>query len=296
MSSDMMAIVVHGGAGANSDNQDGCDSAARTGWDILSQNRAGLDAVIAAVQVMEDDGRFNAGTGSALRLDGITVEMDAAVMDAGGCLGAVACLRDVRNPVLVAREISQTPHWLLTGEGAQRFARQAGLAGGFASSEDAHRRHREMMERLLAAGDGDGLHAFSRHWNFPTDWNDAIERYGCGTVGAVARDSNGNFSVATSTGGCAPALLGRVGDTPIVGCGYHAGAAGAVAATGIGEHIVRLTLSRTVYQWIEAGIALETALARGIGLFPKHIGVGLIAVSRSEAGALSNRAMPWRVM
>jgi beta-aspartyl-peptidase (threonine type) len=296
MSSDNAVIVVHGGAGAASDNQDGCDTAAQVGKKILAENRVGFDAVIAAVASMENDGRFNAGSGSALRLDGVTVEMDAAVMDQGACLGAVACLRDVRNPVLVARDVSATPHWLLAGEGAQRFARQAGLAGGFISSEHARRKHRDMMERLLAGGDGGGLSAFSRHWNFPTAWSEAIERYGCGTVGAVARDSDGNFSVATSTGGCAPALLGRIGDTPIVGCGFHAGAAGAVAATGIGEHIVRLTLSRTVYQWIEAGIDLKTALERGIALFPEHIAVGLIAVSRSEAGALSNRAMPWCAM
>jgi beta-aspartyl-peptidase (threonine type) len=283
MSSDSMVIVVHGGAGAASDNQDGCNAAARLGQRILAEKKTGLDAVIAAVQAMEDDGRFNAGSGSALRLDGATVEMDAAVMEAGGRLGAVAALRDVKNPVLVAREVARTPHWLLAGEGALRFARQAGLAGGFVSSVHAHRKHHEMMKRLLAAEDKGGLAEFSRHWNFPVGWNEAIERYGCGTVGAVARDGSGNFSVATSTGGCAPALLGRVGDTPIVGCGYYAGPAGAVAATGIGEHIVRVTLSRTVYQLMEAGIPLRTALERGIALLPGHIAVGLIAVGRSEA-------------
>jgi L-asparaginase/beta-aspartyl-peptidase (threonine type) len=98
--------------------------------------------------------------------------------------------------------------------------------------------------------------------------------------------------VALSTGGSAPSLLGRVGDTPIIGSGFYAGPDGAVAATGIGEQIVRHLLARTVYGWIEGGMPLQQALTRGVGLFDAHVPVGLIAVSRTEAGAYSNQDMP----
>ena len=102
--------------------------------------------------------------------------------------------------------------------------------------------------------------------------------------------------MACSSGGSAPALLGRVGDTPIVGSGFFAGPAGAVAASGIGEHIVRHLLARTVYGWIEDGMPLDQALQRGVDLFAPEIKVGLIAVSRHEAGACSNGEMPYSKM
>jgi L-asparaginase/beta-aspartyl-peptidase (threonine type) len=98
--------------------------------------------------------------------------------------------------------------------------------------------------------------------------------------------------VAASTGGAAPSLMGRIGDTPIIGSGFYAGAHGAVAATGIGEHIVRHLLAHRVYSWIEDGMPLEQALQRGVALFSEDVDVGLIAVSRTEAGAWSNRDMP----
>jgi L-asparaginase/beta-aspartyl-peptidase (threonine type) len=107
----------------------------------------------------------------------------------------------------------------------------------------------------------------------------------------VVRDRSGAFAVATSTGGAAPSLLGRVGDTPIIGCGFYAGPHGAVAATGTGEYIVRQLLSRTVYDWIAGGMPLQQALERGISLIPQEIDVGLIAVSRGEAGSKCNRGM-----
>lgn len=123
----------------------------------------------------------------------------------------------------------------------------------------------------------------------------AGRRAACDTVGAVVRDRHGQFTVACSTGGSAPSLPGRVGDTPIIGSGFYAGPHGAVAATGIGEHIVRHLLSCTVYRWIEQGMPLRRALERGIGLFSGDIDVGLIAVSRGEAGS-SSRDMPVHVL
>jgi L-asparaginase/beta-aspartyl-peptidase (threonine type) len=113
------AIVVHGGAGSGKELADGCQQAAEAGASRLAQGEDGLAAAIAAVVSMEDDGRFNAGTGAALGLDGVTVEMDAAVMDTRGRLSAVAALRAVKNPILVARDIARTPHYLLANVGDQ---------------------------------------------------------------------------------------------------------------------------------------------------------------------------------
>ncbi len=284
------AIVVHGGAGAGPELQDGCRSAAAAASSILQGRGNALDAAVRAVSCLEDDGRFNAGSGSALRLDGHTVEMDAAVMDCGGRLGAVAALRLVRNPVQVARAVCDTPHHLLCGEGALRFARGLGHPLRVAISERVRARHREIVARLQSPGQelpGVDNTLFARFWNFP-DY--------CDTVGAVVRDADGHFAVAASTGGSAPALLGRVGDTPLVGCGFYAGPLGAVAATGIGEHIMRQLLAHTVYGWLASGMPLAAALRRGVALFPQEVDIGLIAVTRKEAGSDSNRPMPaWRL-
>lgn len=261
-----IALLVHGGAGNTKDNEDGCIAAARTGFDRLRAGDSALDAAVAAVVVLEDDERFNAGTGSVVRTDGVTVETDASVMDSLGALGAVACLQRVKNPVLVAHAVVGTRHWLLAGAGAQTFARASGFADHALKGRHPADGHASAMHVRGAAG--------------------------CDTVGAVALDLQGRFAVASSTGGSAPALVGRVGDTPIPGCGYWAGPAGAIAATGIGEHIVQRLLARTVYEWIERGMPLRQAIERGVALFPDHIDVGLIAVTTHEAASASNRSMP----
>src|SRR5437867_747958 len=116
------AVVTHGGAGSGPETQDGCVAAAEKAARLLAKGGEALEAAIAAVVHLEDDGRFNAGTGASLRMDGETVELDASVMDTRGRLGAVAGLRRTRNPILVARAVAQTPHWLIAGEGATRFA------------------------------------------------------------------------------------------------------------------------------------------------------------------------------
>jgi L-asparaginase/beta-aspartyl-peptidase (threonine type) len=268
--------------------------AARRAMDQLVQGGEALDAAVAAVVLLEDDGRFNAGSGSVLCLDGATVEMDASIMDTRGRLGAVACVQDVKNPVLLARAVADTPHWLLAGEGAQRMARGIGLAAGPGISERQRANHRKLMAALagsVPAMPGIDKRLFDRFWNYKTPLQ-LPEGSACDTVGAVVRDAEGHFAVAGSTGGSAPSLLGRVGDTPIVGSGFYAGPEGAVAATGIGEHIVRHLLARTVYQWIADRVPLAQALRRGVGLFAPEVSIGLIAVSRTEAGAFSNRDMP----
>ncbi|SFC80555.1 isoaspartyl peptidase/L-asparaginase [Massilia yuzhufengensis] len=288
------AVVVHGGAGAPLDHEDGCVLAARRALAQLQANGDALDAAIAAVTAMEDDGRFNAGSGSALCLDGATIEMDASIMDTRGRLGAVACVRDVKNPVLLARAIADTPHVLLAGEGAERFARSLGMARSAPVSEHQRAQHRQIMSELAGSVPlmpGIDNRLFERFWNYKTPIQ-LPKSAACDTVGAVVRGPDGHFAVACSTGGSAPSLLGRVGDSPIIGSGFFAGPHGAVAASGIGEHIMRHLLARTVYGWIEDGMPLQKALERGLDLFDKEVNVGLIAVSRQEAGALCHHGMP----
>ncbi|RSZ56255.1 L-asparaginase [Massilia atriviolacea] len=283
------AIVVHGGAGNTRDNEDGCVLAAGLALAALQRGGDALDAAIAAVVSMEDDGRFNAGTGSVLCLDGQTIEMDASVMDTHGRLGCVACITQVRNPVLVARAVADGPHWLLAGDGATRFAHNSGHAPFCQPTGQARQAHARLVAQL-----GDKPQ-FARLWNYERALEDSGAR-ACDTVGAVVRGADGHFAVASSTGGSAPSLLGRVGDTPIIGSGFYAGTGGAVAATGIGEQIVRHLLAYTVYQWIAAGTPLELALQRGVDLFDPAVAVGLIAVGKTGHAAVSNRPMPRAVV
>ena len=287
-------VLVHGGAGARLDDQDGCVAAAHAGIAALRADGDALSAAIAAVEILEDDPRFNAGSGSSLRLDGHTIEMDAAIMDSRGSLGAVACVQRVRNPVQLAAAVTETPHWLLCGSGAQQYARQIGLPDYDPTTPNAQQRHQQILDKLR---DGQQLvhgypnSALTGHWNFPRPC-DLPAGAACDTVGAVAREAGGHFAVAVSTGGAAPALLGRVGDSPIIGAGFYAGKDGAVAVTGIGEQIVRHLLAYRVYEWLAGGMAVKLALERALALFDPAIDMGLIAVTASDSGSISNRQMP----
>ena len=274
--------------------EDGCRKAAEAGLRALVKGGEALGAAVDAVVVLEDDGRFNAGSGCELGLDGVTIEMDASVMDTRGRLGAVACIQNVRNPVLVARAVADTPHCLLVADGALRLARALGHQPYYSATDAARRNHVEILGTLES---GRQAVCYVSNEDFLHYWNYAVPPafatpVACDTVGAVARDAGGHFAVAGSTGGSVPALLGRVGDTALVGSGFYAGPHGAIAATGVGEHIMRHMLAREVYQWIADGMALADALQRGVDLFDKRIAVGLIGVTRGEQGACSNRSMP----
>jgi L-asparaginase/beta-aspartyl-peptidase (threonine type) len=215
-------------------------------------------------------------------------------MDTRGRLGVVAAVRDVKNPILLARSVAETPHCFLAGEGADRLARALGLSPHPGPGPKQREDHAKVLTQLagsMPAMPGVDNKEFARFWNYNKPL-DLPKGASCDTVGAVVRDGDGNFAVAGSTGGSMPALLGRVGDTAIVGAGFYAGPQGAVAATGIGEYIIRHELARKVYQWIAEGMPLAQALQRGIDLFDKNVPVGLIAVSRQEAGSCSNQDMP----
>ena len=288
------AIVTHGGAGEPLELTDGCEAAARRGREVMRESGDALDAAIAAVIVLEEDERFNAGTGSVLCLDGATIEMDASIMDTRGRLGAVACVRDVRNPILLARAIADTPHVFLSGEGAERLARALGLPGARPISPAQREKHAKLLKELAGSVPvmpGIDNRLFERFWNYKTPLQ-LPPGAAHDTVGAVVRGPDGHFAVAGSTGGSAPSLLGRVGDTAVMGSGFYAGPLGAIAATGVGEHIVRHMLARTVYGYLEQGMPLQQALQRGVDLIDKDADTGLIGVTKTEAASCSNTHMP----
>lgn len=252
------SLIIHGGAGAlgsareRSARRRGMLAAAERGAEVLRGGGSALDAVVAAVVALENDSWFNAGYGSTLDADG-KVEMDASLMvfpPTPGRLGigAVAVVSRVRNPIKLARAVMEfTPHVLMVGAGAERIAATAGVERCRPEqliSPRARKRWRSRVRTLQ-----------SQH----------------GTVGAVAVDARGAMAAATSTGGIAGKLPGRVGDSAIVGAGTFADHRGAASATGLGEAIIRTMLC------LEAVRALDR-------LSPSRSAIGAIARLRKVAG------------
>ena len=253
-------IVVHGGAWFIPETRreafiDGCRQAAKAGWAHLIAGGSALDAVEAAVRVMEDDPTFNAGRGSHFNRSG-DVETDAIIMDGATLnLGAVASVQGVQNPVNLARLVMErSSHNLIVGAGAQAFAREMGMS----LVEPA-----AMMGTPRIAG-----------WSPPEEAD---------TVGAVALDASGNLAVAASTGGTADKWPGRVGDSPLVGCGAYAdNASGAASATGHGEKLMRIVISKTACDYLAAGRPAQEAADAAIRLLYGRVDGygGIILVDR----------------
>jgi len=241
------------------------EEALEAGYDILRANGSSLDAVAAAVVVLEDSPLFNAGRGSCFTADG-EIEMDASIMD-GATLraGAVAAVRRIRNPILAARLVMEkTRHVLLAGAGAERFARQQGLRLESQSYFRTAKRLAALRKNLK-------------------DYH--------GTVGAVALDSDGRLAAATSTGGYTGKMPGRVGDSPLIGAGTYADdRACAVSGTGLGEAFIRAAVGHDVCaRMLYAKVSLASA-ARAALESVANVGGdgGLIAVDRR-----GNVAMPF---
>jgi L-asparaginase / beta-aspartyl-peptidase len=293
MKSTSWAILTHGGAASPRSNSDGCVAAAERARVVLERGGDALAAALEATVVLEDDPRFNAGTGSNLRLDGKLIQMDAAVMSSDARFGAIGCIEAVKNPVLVAEKVMETPHLLLVGEGATAFARRTGFADYDPTTEGAKRKYERAVAELCGKGDGayaDDAVPWKKtpprvFWNFP---GEPLE---CDTVGAVVRDNHGRFAATASTGGTLYMLKGRVGDSPLMGAGVYAGPYGAVCATGVGEEIVRRFLSKTIYDWLAEGIAPQRAALRAIAMFPEVVDVGVLVVGRDGQAIAANRDM-----
>lgn len=294
-------IIVHGGAGVPPELSDGCAAASSVGFNILSHGGNALDAVTEAVRVMEDDGRFNAGTGSVLRLDGKTREMDAAVMDSEKNLGVVVSLRGFRNPVLVARAVVGTPHVALSGDGAANFAALRGFEPLDPSIPEAVLERCVRVRRIMGSPEELGKeHPLWQGRDMKALWNfddpPPEDLLLCDTVGAVALDRDGLLAVASSTGGASPMLMGRVGDTAMVGCGFFAGPLAAIAVTGLGEEMIRNMTARTVYDQLAGGVTIEEACAKVATMFPPHASVGIIGISRDGHGLSANRTLPHNIL
>jgi isoaspartyl peptidase/L-asparaginase-like protein (Ntn-hydrolase superfamily) len=259
-----------------------------------------LEAAVAGVVVLEDDPRFNAGTGSIVRLDG-SIQMDASVMTSAGRFGAVAGIERVKNPVKVARAVLETPHLLLMGDGAVRFARALGMPD-YDPSTPHRRTATDKVKQRLRTGAAD-LPPYwrggdwRRHWNYPVApealglTHDAPAGAATDTVGVAVRAPDGRFAVALSTGGTGIVLRGRVGDVPIFGAGLYAGPQGAAAATGTGERIIEKLLAHTVYGWLSDGVAPAEAARRAIALVPG--GTGIIVMGATGFAAASDTRMAW---
>jgi beta-aspartyl-peptidase (threonine type) len=229
-------ILVHGGAGKAAPDlielrRAGIQRATLTGWQVLSRGGSSVEAAECAVRVLEDDPAFNAGRGACLNRDG-EVELDASIMDGRSlAAGAVGAVQRIANPVTLARAVMEAGrHILLVGEGARRFAAEAGIEECAPEALIAERqRARWAASREAKAG-------------------------ALGTVGAVVRDREGHLAAATSTGGLPSKAPGRVGDSALIGCGTYADdRLGAASCTGDGEAIIKLVLAKSALDLLGAG-------------------------------------------
>ncbi|MDP2345063.1 MAG: isoaspartyl peptidase/L-asparaginase [Deltaproteobacteria bacterium] len=289
------AVVTHGGAANDPANRDACEAANDAALSVLRAGGSALDAAVAAVVVLEDDPRLNAGTGATLRLDG-SVQLDACVMDARG-FGAVAAVDDVLNPVRLARAVYDLPHLLLAGDGATAVARQLGLPIAAPITEAQRLKHAQRIARLGATSGADA--GWAAMWQGVDErfWKKTSELGGaCDTVGAVVRDARGELAAAGSTGGLWCSLRGRVGDIAIPGAGVFVGPLGAVACTGVGELIWREMLSQRVHDRLGDGRGAQAVVDDVVAGFRERepgFDVGVIAVGLTSMGGAVTGAMPW---
>jgi len=261
-------LLVHGGAGFKRPRKASLDVLAESlakGYTILLNGGSSLDAVVAAVTVMENSGMFNAGLGGVPQLDGVR-RLDASLMEGAEMkAGAVAGLEGFRNPIQAARMVMDTPHVLLTNIGASRIAR------GLARLPALARGSRNKLQKLLRS-EHDVVSLYRQYFS---------------TVGAVALDKRGNLAAGTSTGGTHAMLPGRVGDSPIIGAGTCAeNECGAVSCTGSGEHILRRSLAKETCMLMVDRTPFSAARVTLRGINRIHGQAGLIALDRKSRFAI----------
>jgi beta-aspartyl-peptidase (threonine type) len=281
------SLIVHGGAWtipaiASEACRSGCRRALEEGWLVLQRGGSAEDAVEAAIVILEDDPVFDSGTGAHLNRDG-QVELDAMLMD-GATLqaGAVAVLRRIKNPIRLARRLMETnEHMMLVGESAEKFAVEQGIA--LCDPKDL------IVPREIAAWEKchTGPHSDVHHV------------HSLGTVGAVAIDARGHLVAGTSTGGTCCKRAGRVGDSPLIGCGTYADQeAGGVSCTGWGEAIMKIVLAKTAVDKLRVSGAKAQQVAddciRLLATRTKGTG-GLILLDRegNPAAAFNTPNMAW---
>jgi beta-aspartyl-peptidase (threonine type) len=272
----MVSLVIHGGAwnipertiGAH---REGCARAIRIGWELLSGGAGAVETVEKVVQCLEDDGTFDAGSGSHLNEIG-EIELDASIMYGKNLrCGAVGSVRRVRNPILLARKImDESEHILLVGAGAEKFASDHGVPLC-------------KMEELMSERERD---FWKTSQNIKQPSKDAFRtaRAASDTVGAVAMDLHGDICVGTSTGGTFKKHPGRVGDSPLIGCGSYAdNTVGGVSTTGWGEAMIKVVMAKTVIDILDLnGGDPQAAAEKGIDVLKKKVdgNGGVIVLNR----------------
>ncbi|MDT7687935.1 MAG: L-asparaginase / beta-aspartyl-peptidase [Acidobacteriota bacterium] len=289
-------FVIHGGAGTIERSRmtperekayrEKLSEALLAGFDVLKKSGGCLDAVVAAITLLEDSPLFNAGKGAVFTSEG-TNELDSSIMD-GRTLkaGAVAGLKRVKNPILLARLVmEQSPHVMMTGEGAETFATQKGVElvdpKYFYTEERWQQLQRTKEAEKSPPPKRSKLEREMRSFN----------EHKFGTVGAVALDRAGNLGAGTSTGGMTNKRFGRVGDSPIIGAGTYAdNETCAVSCTGDGEYFIRSVVAHDISSMMRyAGKSVERAAADALEKVGKIGGTGgLIALDRQ-----GNFAMPF---
>ena len=285
-----IAIVVHGGAGQKPAGlpeafQDGCKEAAVVGWRILQEGGSALDAVEAAVRSLEDNPIYNAGTGASLSADG-NIQLDAGIMEGHTLrVGAVANVELIKNPISLARKVMESPHVLLVGKGAQEFAQEQAIS--LCRFEDllTEARYNQWKEKHASVASKDEPR-YHRYEVNPLPRSEEKQ----GTVGAVALDTSGILAAGTSTGGTFNKYPGRVGDPPLVGCGFYADDNAAISCTGHGEDFIRLLIAKRAADFVASGAAARDAAKAAIAaLGARATGLGgLIVVDR-----LGNIGFAW---
>ena len=303
-------VIAHGGTASTPDMKDGTDAAVDAGMKALEDGP--MKAVVAACVALEDDERFNAGTGSNYRFDGKTIEMDAALVDSRKKYGAVSGIRRVKNPIKVAEALVELPNCILSGEGAVAFARGKGFEDHDPGTARAKKKWEELVEKVKRGEDDEADNEWSyeelrRSWNYERPFEDVFgaspwkprkgkaSRVGSSdTIGAVATDGK-TFAAATSTGGTIATLLGRVGDTPNIGTGIFAGECGAVAVTGNGDHILRERVATRVHEWMEKGFSAQAAVRRLPASFSGTTDVWLAVIGLEDHAGGGNRDIAWSV-
>src|SRR5512143_2225099 len=266
MADSMISIAVHGGAwdipgDLIEPHRRGVSRALRTGWELLKSGGSAVDAVEAAIMAMEDDETFNAGRGSFINMSG-EVELDASIMDGKSHrAGAVAAVQNVKNPISLARRIMEDSDLvLLVGMGASRFAKE-------------HKVKTCSPDNLITARELERWKALQRSKRFET--RDAFVRgkMSSDTVGAVALDRHGNLAAGTSTGGTPNKYPGRLGDSPLIGCGSYADSGvGAVSCSGWGETLIQAGMAKTIIDRMEfLQEAPEQAVANALKTLEKKM-------------------------
>lgn len=296
-------LLIHGGAWAMPDDavaahERGIAAALRAGYAELDRGASAVDAVQAAVTVMEDDDTFDAGRGSFLTRDG-RVQLDALLMNGENLrTGGVACVERIRNPIAAARLVlDHSPHVYFVGTGAERFARQHGM-GLIDNTELIISRERDrLMAFQKAELEGGADATFSGNSEFTAA---VVTQHSHDTVGAVAIDAAGNLAAGTSTGGTLSKAPGRVGDSSLIGCGCYAdNQSAAVSLTGWGEPIMKLVLGKWAVDRVAAGASPQQAATDAITyLYTRlggHGGIILIGPDGQLGIAHNTPRMAWGI-